>query len=129
MNIIHRIRLHARLFALAFLMLAVACGPAREGLMSITPGVPANSGCTAGAGRCNARVPEVCSASGRWWPALPRDAYGAQRVCLVGCAMDDAGVPYCVPDHDVGGDGGASETSESFRQTSDAGDAGSDGAS
>lgn len=86
--------------------LAQGCGPAREGLMSITPGVPANVGCTAGVGRCTAGVPEVCSASGRWWPALPRDAYGAQRTCTGACVMDDAGVPYCVGPVDAGVDAG-----------------------
>ena len=76
---------------------AVTCGcPAvREGVMRVTPGVPDPSGCAEGAQRCSGSVPEVCSASHRWWPALPRRADGTQRVCAAGCAVTDAGVAVC----------------------------------
>lgn len=84
------------------LALALGCGPARDALMSATPGVPPVSGCTTGNHRCNGAVPEVCSETGRWWPALPRDAQGAQRVCPAGCAVAADGAAYC-----AAADGGA----------------------
>ncbi len=80
---------------LLVLVLAAACGPARDALLAATPGVPPVSGCTTGNYRCNAGVPEACSASGRWWPALPRDAQGVQRQCSAGCALGDGGVAHC----------------------------------
>lgn len=87
----------------AMVLLALgACGPARDALMSATPGVPPVSGCTTGNHRCNNTVPEVCSETGRWWPALPRDPQGAQRVCPAGCAVAADGVAYC-----AAADGGA----------------------
>lgn len=88
---------------LLFLLLQSSCGPAREALMRVTPGVPDPSGCTPEAQRCNANVPEVCSASGRWWPALPRRPDGSQRACSERCLVDvDAGVAFCA----LGADGG-----------------------
>lgn len=87
----------AALVIVAGVVGALTCGcPAiREGVMRVTPGVPDPSGCTDGAQRCNGSVPEVCSASHRWWPALPRRADGTQRVCAAGCAVTDAGVAVC----------------------------------
>ena len=86
-----------------FLMLALCClaalsqgcEPIREGVMRVTPGVPDPSGCVDGTQRCNGSVPEVCSASHRWWPALPPRADGTQRVCAASCAVTDAGVAVC----------------------------------
>jgi hypothetical protein len=93
------------------LVCAADCGPGRNALMTITPGVPPVSvGVDAGTNRCNANVPEVCSSTGRCWPSLPRDAFGHQRVCLAGCAVDDAGVAVCLPgDASAGARGDASE--------------------
>lgn len=91
--------LRAALLALSITILAATarCGPARGALMAATPGVPPASGCTTGNHRCNGAVPEVCSETGRWWPALPRDAQGAQRACPAGCAMTADGAAYCAP--------------------------------
>lgn len=72
------------------------CDPIREGVMRVTPGVPDPSGCAEGTQRCAGAVPEVCSASHRWWPALPRRADGTQRACSGGCGVTDAGVAVCV---------------------------------
>lgn len=72
------------------------CPAVREGVMRVTPGVPDPSGCAEGAQRCSGSVPEVCSATHRWWPALPRRADGTQRVCAAGCAVTDAGVAVCI---------------------------------
>ena len=89
-------------FGLVAVLALSACGPARDALMAVTPGVPPASGCTTGNHRCNGAVPEVCSETGRWWPALPRDAQGAQRACPAGCAMTADGAAYC-----AAADGGA----------------------
>jgi hypothetical protein len=101
----------AFVFALCIAVVPVSingCGPARNALMTITPGVPSPTpGVDAGTNRCNANVPEVCSNTGRCWPSLPRDAFGHQRACLAGCALDDAGVAVCLPaDAGVNSDGG-----------------------
>ena len=77
-------------------VLLCSCGPGRELVMRVTPGVPAASSCSpAGASRCEGAVPVVCSASGRWWPATP-----ASAPCTHGCAVDDAGA-YCAADGGV----------------------------
>ena len=89
-------------FGLVAVLALSACGHARDALMAVTPGVPPASGCTTGNHRCNGAVPEVCSETGRWWPALPRDAQGAQRACPAGCAMTADGAAYC-----AAADGGA----------------------
>lgn len=92
-------------FALAALPLLVAvldgCGPARDALLAVTPGVPPVAGCDAGAQRCQGAVPVVCSRSGRWWPSLPPDPQGVQRQCPAGCELD-GGVAFC-----AAADGGA----------------------
>lgn len=85
--------------------LAVAlagCGPARDALLAVTPGVPRVAGCDAGAQRCEGAVPVVCSRSGRWWPSLPPDPQGVQRQCPAGCAID-GGTAFCA----AAADGGA----------------------
>jgi len=70
--------------------LTQGCGPGRELVMRVAPGVPLPASCSpAGASRCSGSVPEVCSASGRWWPATP-----ASAPCAHGCVADDAGA-YC----------------------------------
>ena len=79
-----------------------ACDPIREGVMRITPGVPDPSGCAEGVQRCNGLVPEVCSASHRWWASLPPRADGSPRVCRA-CVVDDAGVAGC---DELAADGG-----------------------
>jgi len=66
-------------------LLALGCGPARDALVSTVPGAPDPSGCApVGASRCTGATPEVCSASGRWWAALPAP-------CPHGCVAEDAG--------------------------------------
>lgn len=76
---------------------APGCGPGRELVMRVAPGVPSPSSCSpAGASRCEGAVPVVCSASGRWWPATP-----ASAPCARGCVVGDAGA-YC-----AAADGGA----------------------
>lgn len=91
--------------ALALVLpLAVAvggCGPARDALLAVTPGVPRVAGCDAGAQRCEGAVPVVCSRSGRWWPSLPPDPQGVQRQCPAGCELD-GGTAFC-----TAADGGA----------------------
>lgn len=87
----------ALILFLALMPLFVGCETVREGVMRIAPGVPSRTDCEAGTQRCSAdQVPEVCSGSGRWWPALSRRADGSQRVCTGGCALTDAGVAVCV---------------------------------
>lgn len=99
-----------RRFAAALLLVAasvaagVRCTAARETLMTVTPGVPDREpgGCDAGAWRCSGPLPQQCSASGRWWIALPRAADGRQTTCVAGCAYDDAGTAYCLGAEDGG---------------------------
>jgi hypothetical protein len=87
---------------MVLLALVLGCGPAREALLTVTPGVPPASGCVAGAYRCADGAPETCSASGRWWRTLPVDVTGAPRRCPAGCALSANGVAHCAP-----ADGGA----------------------
>lgn len=70
--------------------------------MRVTPGVPEPSGCVVDTYRCNGAVPEACSATHRWWPTIPRDPSGAQRVCPAGCAIAASGVAYCAAPMDGG---------------------------
>ena len=51
-----------------------------------------DSDAAVGSSRCNGAVPEVRSASGRWWPATP-----ASAPCAHGCVVDDGGA-YCAAD-------------------------------
>lgn len=73
--------------------LVVGCRTAREVVMRAAPGVPDPVGCVAGTQRCDGQVPQVCSASGRWWPSLPVRPDGSQRVCGA-CVVED-GVAGC----------------------------------
>jgi hypothetical protein len=81
----------ALVFCFAMCASMAACPVVREGVMRVTPGVPEVSHCEAHATRCNGNVPEVCSASGRWWPATP-----SGEPCDGLCFVSDAGV-YCAP--------------------------------
>lgn len=80
---------------LALALTLVACGPTRSALLTVTPGVPAESHCPPGAYACDGDVPTLCSASGRAWPVLPRDASGVQTHCPHGCTMAPAGIAHC----------------------------------
>lgn len=95
--------LRAALLGVSLTILAATarCGPARDGLIAAAGG-PSSSSCSPGAYRCNGPIPEACSRSGRWWPALPRDATGRQTACLDGCAVGDGGVAQCAPAADGG---------------------------
>ena len=73
--------------------LVVGCRTTREVVMRAAPGVPDPVGCVAGTQRCDGQVPQVCSASGRWWPSLPVRPDGSQRVCGA-CVVED-GVAGC----------------------------------
>lgn len=85
--------------AAVLLLAATACGPVRGAVLAVTPGVPPASGCApTGASRCTGAVPEVCSASGRWWSALPPPG-----TCPAGCVVDDAGARCAA------GDGGTDD--------------------
>ena len=86
-----------RRLALASL-LSLGCNPVRNGIMAVTPGVPSrtDSDAAVGSSRCNGAVPEVRSASGRWWPATPAGA-----PCPYGCVESPEGA-YC-----AGADAGA----------------------
>ena len=85
--------------ALSLLGAGLACGPLTEAGLRATPGVPDPAACVAGTQRCHAAdagaVPEVCSATGRWWSALAPRGDGTARVCPGACAVTDAGVAYC----------------------------------
>lgn len=76
--------------------LGLACSPAREALLAVTPSVPQAAGCDSGS-TCHGAVPVVCSASGRWWPATPAGA-----PCPHGCVVDDAGARCRAPAEDGG---------------------------
>lgn len=69
------------------------CRTTREVVMRAAPGVPDPVGCVAGTQRCDGQVPQVCSASGRWWPSLPVRPDGSQRVCGA-CVVED-GIAGC----------------------------------
>lgn len=85
----------ATLMLLALVGLAglAACPRAREAVLDTqSPRVA----CTPGDLRCHNNAPEVCSASGRWWPALSRHADGTPRTCVGSCRIED-GDAYCSP--------------------------------
>ena len=88
MKLLARLRCHARLFALAFFLLAAACRPK----------LPPVSGCTPLSHRCEADSPEVCSPSQRW------HRVGDVTCAAVGgrCLVLDAGVAACAPYPDAG---------------------------
>ena len=69
-----------------------ACRPARDAIVDTqSPRVD----CRAGSQRCYARAPEVCSATGRWWAALPVAPDGTPRVCADVCEVRADGVAHC----------------------------------
>lgn len=80
------------IFALAIVLLVQACGPAREALVDTqSPRVD----CRAGSHRCYANAPEVCSATGRWWPSMPAAPGRTARVCADVCEVRDDGIAHC----------------------------------
>lgn len=85
--------------ALAVCAMLQGCGPAREAALRVTPGAPQPVGCVEGSQRC-APAPQICSASGRWWPVLPPTPDGRPRVCTGECRVED-GVAYCAPERPV----------------------------
>ena len=78
--------------AAAGLVASVACRPVREAIIDAqSPRVA----CVGGSHRCAAGAPEVCSAAGRWWPAMPPRDDGSPRVCAGACVLSDAGIAHC----------------------------------
>ncbi len=78
--------------AAAGLVASVACRPVREAILDTqSPRVA----CVGGSHRCAAGAPEVCSAAGRWWPAMPPRDDGSPRVCAGACVLSDAGIAHC----------------------------------
>jgi hypothetical protein len=68
-----------------------ACPRVREAIVDTqSPRV----GCEVGAQRCRDGAPEVCSSSGRWWPAMPPAADGSPRRCAGLCEVAE-GVARC----------------------------------
>jgi len=77
------------------LVASVACRPVREAIIDTqSPRVA----CVGGSHRCAAGAPEVCSAAGRWWPAMPPRDDGSPRVCAGVCVVSDAGIAHCAPE-------------------------------
>jgi hypothetical protein len=75
------------------LVASVACRPVREAIIDTqSPRVA----CAPTSQRCHDGAPEVCSATGRWWPALSRHADGTPRTCVGSCRIED-GDAYCSP--------------------------------
>lgn len=73
-----------------------ACNPIRNAAMTTVAGPP--DGCAPRTYRCHTGAPEVCSASRRWWPTLPRDPTGVPRVCTGSCRIDPRdNVAFCSP--------------------------------
>lgn len=65
------------------------CPHVREGVMRATPTVPPRVECAEGQWQCSGALPQRCSESGRWWPMLPRNPDGVQRLCAARCVVDD----------------------------------------
>ncbi len=74
------------------LVASVACRPVREAVLDTQSSRVA---CAADAQRCNAGAPEVCSRSGRWWPAMPPQDDGTPRRCADVCEVSPAGIAHC----------------------------------
>ena len=73
------------------LVASVACRPVREAVLDTqSPRVA----CVGGSQRCAAGAPEVCSAAGRWWPAMPPRDDGSPRQCAGACVVSE-GVAHC----------------------------------
>ena len=61
-----------------------ACPRAREAVLDTqSPRVA----CAPTSQRCHDGAPEVCSATGRWWPAMPVAPDGSPRRCAVACEV------------------------------------------
>ena len=89
-----------RLLTMIVLALSLAgCPIVREGTLLVTPGVPPVSGCTYQAERCNGAMPEVCSASHRWWPSQAAP-------CPHGCGWGDDTHVRCMRAGPFDSDGG-----------------------
>jgi len=74
------------------LVASVACRPVREAVLDTqSPRVA----CAADAQRCHDGAPEVCSAAGRWWPALPPRDDGTRRRCADVCEVSADGEAHC----------------------------------
>jgi hypothetical protein len=69
------------LFALALLVAGCSC---------CGPVLPPIANCAPQSYRCNGNVPEVCSATRRWYPI-------GDQACPHACTVGDAGVAYCTP--------------------------------
>lgn len=77
------------------LVAVTACRPVREAIIDTqSPRVA----CVGGSHRCHNGAPEVCSAAGRWWPAMPPRDDGSPRVCAGVCVVSDAGIAHCAPE-------------------------------
>lgn len=75
----------AGLLGLVFVGLALqGCPRAREAVLDTqSPRVA----CAPTSQRCHDGAPEVCSATGRWWPAMPVAPDGSPRRCAVACEV------------------------------------------
>lgn len=72
------------LLALVGLAGLAACPRAREAVVDTqSPRVA----CAPTSQRCHDGAPEVCSATGRWWPAMPVAPDGSPRRCAVACEV------------------------------------------
>ncbi len=79
------------LLALVGALGLAACPRAREAVLDTqSPRVA----CAADTQRCHDGAPEVCSATGRWWPAMPPQDDGTPRRCADSCIVTE-GVAHC----------------------------------
>jgi hypothetical protein len=79
------------LLAAVGLVGVTACPRAREAVLDTqSPRVA----CAPTSQRCHDGAPEVCSATGRWWPAMPPQDDGTPRRCAVACEVVE-GVARC----------------------------------
>ena len=80
------------LLALVGLAGLAACPRAREAVVDTqSPRVA----CAPTSQRCHDGAPEVCSATGRWWPAMPPHDDGTRRRCADVCEVSAAGIAHC----------------------------------
>lgn len=69
-----------------------ACPRAREAVLDTqSPRVA----CAPTSQRCHDGAPEVCSATGRWWPAMPPQDDGTRRRCADVCEVSSVGIAHC----------------------------------
>ena len=79
------------LLALVGALGLAACPRAREAVLDTqSPRVA----CAPTSQRCHDGAPEVCSATGRWWPAMPPQDDGTPRRCADSCIVTE-GVAHC----------------------------------